>query len=146
MLHLYTGRDMIMPKPLDGLTRYLLDEAAAGDELARQLVLEHGRGLGNYAVVGARFVGLEGTPFTLVLAGGVLRHPSTLLPETIIERVRTTSPEVRPIRCRFEPVIGVLFSALEAAGIAIDEALLRRLDPTIPAPELFATAHDFTLT
>lgn len=145
MLHRYTGRATHLPKPAGGLTRYLLDEAAAGDEAASHIVIEHGRGLGNYAVVGARFVGLEGTPFTLVLAGGVLRHSTTLLPDTIIERVRITSPDVRPIRCRFEPVIGVLFSALEAAGVAIDDALLRRLNPTIPAPELFTTAHDFTL-
>jgi N-acetylglucosamine kinase-like BadF-type ATPase len=145
MLHLYTGRGMQLPKPLHGLTGILLDEAESGDQAARLIVLEHGRGLGNYAIAGARYVGLEGTLFTLVLAGGVLRHPSTLLAETIVERVRTTSPEVRAVHCRFEPVIGVLFSALEAAGIPIDDALLQRLNPTIPAPELFATAHDYTL-
>ncbi|HEV2581109.1 MAG TPA: hypothetical protein VGT44_09670, partial [Ktedonobacteraceae bacterium] len=145
MLHLQTGRGLHLPKRLDGLTRFLLDEAEAGDEVAKNVVLEHGQGLGNYAVVGARYVSLEGTPFTLVLAGGVLRHPSTLLADTIIARVRSTSPDVRPIRCRFEPVIGVLFSALEAASVTVDDALLHRLNPTIPAPDLFATAHDFTL-
>lgn len=145
ILHQYTGRGMGLPKRLSGLTRALLDEAEAGDEVARGIVLEHGRGLGNYAVVGARRVGLEGTPFTLVLAGGVLRHPSMLLADTVIERVRTTSPEVRPVRCRFEPVIGVLFSALEEAGVVVDDALQQRLHPTMPAPELFATAHDYTL-
>lgn len=142
MLHLYTGRVQRPAKRLDSLTRFLLDEAEAGDEASRQVVQEHGRGLGNFAVVAARFVGLEGTPFSLVLAGGVLRHPSTLLANTIVERVQLTSPEVRPIRCRFEPIIGVLFSALEAAGIIIDEALLERLVPTVPSSELFATALD----
>lgn len=144
MLHLYTGRGLHLPKRLDGLTRSLLDEAEAGDEAARHIVLEHGRGLGDYAIVGAHFVGLEGTPFTLVLAGGVLRHPSTLLPDTIVERVCRTSQGVRPIRCRFEPVIGVLFTALEEAGVTINDELLRRLNPTLPASELFATAHDVT--
>lgn len=145
MLHLYTGRGTSLPRRIDGLARYLLDEAEAGDEVARGIVLEHGRAFGNYAVVGARFVGLEGTPFTLVLAGGVLRHPSTLLVNTIIERVRVTSPDVCPVRCRYEPVVGVLFSALEAAGVTIDDALLQRLNPTLPGPALFATAHDYTL-
>ena len=110
--------------------------------LARQIVQEHGRALGDYAVVAARLVGLEGTPFSLVLAGGVLRHPSSLLANTIIERVQLTSPEVRPIRCRYEPIIGVLFSALEAAGMTIDETLLEQLIPTLPSSELFATALD----
>ena len=113
--------------------------------MARQIVLEHGRALGDYAVVAARFVGLEGTPFTLVLAGGVLRHPSTLLADAIIERVQLTSPEVRPKRSRFEPIIGVLFSALEDANVTIDEELLERLVPTLPSFELFETELDYTL-
>jgi N-acetylglucosamine kinase-like BadF-type ATPase len=142
MLHIFTGRVQRQAKRLDGLTRFLLDEAEAGDVIARQIVQEHGRALGNYAVVAARFVGLERTPFSLVLAGGVLRHPSKLLANTIIERVQLTSPEVRPIRCRFEPIIGVLFSALEAAGMTIDEALLERLVPSLPSSELFATTLD----
>jgi hypothetical protein len=78
-----------------------------------------------------------------VLAGGVLRHPSTLLPDAIVECVQTTSPDARPIRSRFEPVIGALFTALEAAGAAIDDALLDRLIPTIPPSELFATVLEY---
>ena len=145
MLHLFTGRIQRPAKQVDGLTRFLLDEAEAGDEVARQIVQEHGRALGDYAVVASRFVGLEGTPFSLVLAGGVLRHPSTLLADTIIKRVQLSSPEVRPKRSRFEPIIGVLFSALEAAGITIDEELLVRLVPTLPSSEFFATTLDYTL-
>lgn len=100
MLHLFTGRAQRPAKRIDGLTRFLLDEAEAGDVVARQIVQEHGRALGNFAVVAARLVGLEGTPFSLVLAGGVLRHPATLLLDTIVERVQLTSPEVRPTRSR----------------------------------------------
>ena len=46
-------------------------------------------------------------------AGGVLRHSSPLLADTIIERVRTTSLQVRPTHYPFEPIIGVLFTALD---------------------------------
>jgi N-acetylglucosamine kinase-like BadF-type ATPase len=145
MLHLFTDRLQRPARRIDGLTSFLLDEAEAGDVVARQIVMEQGQALGNYALVAARFVGLEGTPFSLVLAGGVLRHPSTLLADTIIERVKLSSPEVRPKRSRFEPIIGVLFSALEAANITIDEELLGRLVPTLPSSELFATAREYTL-
>jgi N-acetylglucosamine kinase-like BadF-type ATPase len=145
MLHLLTGRLQRPAKRIDGLVRFLLDEAEAGDVVARQIVLEHGQALGDYAVVAARFVGLEGTPFTLVLAGGVLRHTSTLLADTIIERVQLSSPEVRPKRSRFEPIIGVLFSALEDANVTIDEELLERLLPTLPSSEFFSTELDYTL-
>ncbi len=139
ILHKYTARVPHPTEHIDGLAPLLLDEADAGDLMARQIVQEHGRALGNYAIVAARRVGLEGTPFSLVLAGGVLRHPSTLLADTIVARVQTTSPEVRPTRSRFEPIVGVLFSALEAAGVTIDDALLARLIPTMPSSKLFAT-------
>lgn len=124
---------------VQGLTPLLLDEAEAGDAVARRIVREHGQALGNFAMVAAQRVGIEGAPFTLVLAGGVLRHPSSVLPEAIIERVRETSPDIRPTRSRFEPVIGVLFTALEAAGVFINDALLERLLPTMPDAMLFET-------
>jgi len=143
VLHLFTARGQHSPRRIDGMTPFLMDEAAAGDAAARKIVQDHGRALGEYAKVAARYVGLEGTPFSLVLAGGVLRHPSTLLADTIIERVQTNSPDVRPTRCRFEPVIGALFTALEAAGAPINDALLERLIPTIPSSELFATTREF---
>ncbi len=100
--------------------------------------------LGKYALAAARKVGIEGTAFTLVLAGGVFRHPSQLLADAIVECVRTTCPAVRPTRCRFEPIIGVLFTALEAAKVAVDDALLERMIPTIPGQELFMTAFDYS--
>jgi len=142
LLHLLTGRLQRPAKRIDGLTRILLDEAEAGDRIARQVVQEQGYALGNFVVVAARKVGLEGMPFSLVLAGGVLRHPSTILAEAIIDRVKLFSPEIRPIRSRFEPIIGVLFSALEDAHVNVDDQLLERLIPTLPAFELFATAMD----
>ncbi len=139
VLHLLTGRLKHPPINLGYLAPALLDEAQAGDAAARQIVIEHGTALGNYALVAARFVGLEGTAFRLVLAGGVLRHSSPLLADAIIAQVRTTSPDVQPVRYRYEPIIGVLFTALEAAEVAINDALLENLIPTIPAPSLFAT-------
>jgi N-acetylglucosamine kinase-like BadF-type ATPase len=139
ILHLFTHRTERPHINIGYLTPLLLDEAQAGDSVARQVVIEHGTWLGKYALAAARLVGIEGTPFTLVLAGGVFRHPSTLLADAIIAQVRATSPEVRPTRYRYEPIIGVLFTALEAAEIAIDETILDNLIPTIPGPSLFAT-------
>lgn len=139
VLHIFTRRIERASIDIGLLTPILLDEAHAGDIVARQIVEEHGKALGKYAQAAARRVGIEGTAFTLVLAGGVLRHPSPLLADAIINQVRTTSPEVRPTRYRFEPIIGVLFTALEAAEVAIDDALLGNLIPTIPASTLFAT-------
>jgi len=143
VLHFFTARPQIQYRSYSRVAPFLLDEAAAGDAAASKIVRDHGRALGEYARVAARKVGIQGTPFPLVLAGGVFRHSSALLPDAIIERVRITSPDVRPTRSRFEPVIGALFTALEASGTAIDDALLGRLIPTIPSPELFATTLEY---
>jgi N-acetylglucosamine kinase-like BadF-type ATPase len=141
VLHAVTGREQraLYNGQARKLTPILLDEAEAGDQVARRLVQEHGYALGTIGVAAARRVGIEGTAFPLVLAGGALRHPSSVLADAIIERIRVTSPDIVPMRSRFEPVIGVLFSALEAAGVAIDEALLERLIATIPDRDLFET-------
>ena len=142
VLHHFTSREKPATARADHLTPILLDEAQAGDGVAMRIVQEHGWALGNYALVAARRVGIEETAFTLVLAGGVFRNSSTLLADAIIERVRTTSPAVQPTLCRFEPIIGVLFTALEEALVAVDEAVLEKLVPTIPGPTLFSTISD----
>src|SRR5258708_19487414 len=114
VLHLFTGRVTQPPDHVDQLAPLLLDEAQAGDHLAIRIVQEHGRALGDYAVAAARRVGIEGTPFTLVLAGGVFLHPSALLTDAIIVTVQATSPAVRPTLCRFATIIRVLFTDFEA--------------------------------
>ena len=145
VLHMLTSRAQRAPSasgsltPLAQLAPILLDEAQTGDHMARQIVNMHGKALGNYALAAARRVGLEGTAFTLVLAGGVLRHPSPLLADAIIAQIRTTSPAIKPTRYRFEPIIGVLFTALEMAKVALNEAVLEKIIATIPTPAFFAT-------
>jgi N-acetylglucosamine kinase-like BadF-type ATPase len=136
VLHLFHDRLHVAPSGVDRLTPLLLDEAQAGDPLALRVVQEHGGALGDIALAAARQVGLEGTAFPLVLTGGVFRHPTTVLEDAIVARVRVTSPAVRPVRSRAEPVIGVLMQALLAAGAPADQALLNRLLLGMPVDAL----------
>lgn len=143
VLHAMTCREherLALP-PVAGLAPLLLDAAAQGDCVAQRIVREQGHAMGDYADVAAQRVGIEGTAFTLVLAGGVLRHPSSLLSEAIIERVHTHSPEVHTTRSRFEPVIGVLFTALETAQVTLDDPVRNRVISTIPDMTLFETVR-----
>jgi N-acetylglucosamine kinase-like BadF-type ATPase len=137
-LHAFTARGAT-PPDTGRLARLLLDEADRGDPTARQVALEFAQMLGDYALAGARQVGIMEAPFTLVLAGGVLRHPARLLTETLTDRVRAAAPRVQVIESRFEPAVGALFLALELAGAAIDAPLLARLTPTLPPAAFFAT-------
>ena len=132
VLHLFTNRLVPAPVKVDRLTPILLDEAHAGDAVALRVVREHGAALGDIALAAARKVGLEGTPFSLVLAGGIFRHPTAVLEDAIVARVRTTSPEIRLIRSRAEPIVGVLVQALGAAGFAVDRDLLDRIVSAVP--------------
>lgn len=127
VLHLFHNRLRPAPVRVDRLTPILLDEAQAGDALALRVLRQHGAALGTVALAAARQVGLEGTSFPLVLAGGVFRHPTTALEDAIVTRVRTTSPKIQPIRSSVEPIIGVLIEALLAAGVAVGGALRERL-------------------
>lgn len=132
VLHLFHNRLRPAPVRVDRLTPILLDEAHAGDTLALRVVREHGVALGNIALAAARQVGLDGAAFPLVLAGGVFRHPTTVLEDAIVARVHTTSPAVQPIRSSAEPIIGVLIEALVAAGVTVEGALRDRLLSTAP--------------
>ncbi|QBD78812.1 hypothetical protein EPA93_23630 [Ktedonosporobacter rubrisoli] len=139
VLHCCTGRNRKPPISIHRLAPILLSEAEAGDAVARRIVLEHGHALGDYALAAARHVGIEGTAFALVFAGGVFRHPTTILLDAIVERVRSTSPDVRPERSRFEPAIGVLLAALQASDVAINDEVIEKLIATLPDTSLFAT-------
>ena len=139
LLHAHTAHGTPAFGEAARLAPLLLDAAEAGDPTARAIVLEHGIGMGDYALATARRLGIAGTPFPLVLAGGVLRHPSPLLEQAIVARVRAAAPGAVPLRSRFEPAVGALLLALEAAAVRVDEALLARLEATAPEAALYAT-------
>lgn len=121
------------------LAPVLLDCAAAGDAIACGIVEREGRILGDYALVAARKVGLDREPFPLVMAGGVFRHASRLLPDALVRRVREEAPAVQPIASRFEPAVGALLCALADGGVPIDAALTARIEASLPKSELFKT-------
>jgi N-acetylglucosamine kinase-like BadF-type ATPase len=139
ILHQLTGRDMPRSDKRRQLVRPLFDAADAGDRAARQILISHGRALGEYAIVAAQKVGLLDQPFALALTGGVLRHSSPLLRDSLVERVRGAAPGVQAIRSRFEPAAGAVLLALDLLGIETDATLLERLEESLPAALFFAT-------
>ena len=110
----------------------VLDEADAGDAVAREIVAGQGRNLGDQTRVCAERVGLLGAEFAVVLAGGVFRHSSRLLAETLMERI----PGGRPVAAAHEPVVGALLFAFDGAGITPDP---ERLAASTPPAATFAT-------
>ena len=122
LLHAFTRLDAhsipVSEKALFAET--VLDEAAAGDAVAIELVTAAGTLLGDYARVSAARVGLLECGFTLVLCGGVLRHPSPLLRKAILAGV----PEGRPVSVTAAPIAGAVLLAADSAGLRLDRDAL----------------------
>jgi N-acetylglucosamine kinase-like BadF-type ATPase len=127
LLYLFHNRRHPAPSGLDRLAPILLDEAEAGDEAALRVVREHGKTLGDIALAAARRVEIEHTPFHLVLAGGVFRHPTTTFEDAVVARVRRAAPDAHPVRTTREPITGVLLQALTLAGTVVGPATRDRL-------------------
>lgn len=116
----------------------LLNAADAGDTLAVRIVEQHALRLAEYALVAARKVHL-GEAFTLVLNGGVFRHPGRLLTDTLTRHIQAHYPAVMLVHSRYEPAIGALLLALEATGTVVTEAVMHEVNQTLPPAELFLT-------
>lgn len=129
LLHAFTRRDgPISPWKAQRLAPLLLDLSDQDDAVARAIVREGGRALGEQARVCAARVGLplEGTP--LVLTGGVLQHPSPVLADAILERL----PGVTPIRAEHPPLLGAVLLAYDELGRSVPpDPLGARLSETV---------------
>ncbi|HEY7591117.1 MAG TPA: BadF/BadG/BcrA/BcrD ATPase family protein [Candidatus Limnocylindrales bacterium] len=142
VLHRWTHRerhertDKVDPAVLAPL---LLDAAEANDPVAVEIVDSHGRALGRTALAATRRVGIGGGPFHLALAGGVFRHPARHLADALVRTVRETAPSVEVVAAELEPAAGALLLAFDAAGIAVDEGVERRLRASLPKGDLYDT-------
>jgi len=133
VLHRFHNRQHEPSDDIGSLAPVLLDEADAGDDVALRVVREHGAGLGNIARVAIRKVGLESAAVPLVLAGGVFRHPTTVLEDAIVATLHQAAPAIRPMRSPAEPIIGVMLQALSTASVEIDPPFLDRLLSNVPS-------------
>ena len=141
VLRLLTARGTRRPTTIEmsKLAPIVLREADRGDGIARQIIEDHGVRLADYALIAVRRVGLENTRFTLVLNGGIFRHPGVALVDAITTRIQAISPGVSPIRSQNEPAVGALLLAFEAAGLAITPALIKRLSESAPPSSFYLT-------
>jgi len=117
LLHAFTRLDT-PPIPVSEKSLFaevVLDEAAAGDPVAVEIVTTAGTRLGDYGRLSADRVALD-DGFTVVLCGGVLRHPSPLLREAILARL----PAGRPVTASTEPVVGAVLLAGDSVGDTLD--------------------------
>jgi N-acetylglucosamine kinase-like BadF-type ATPase len=139
LLHARTRRGHGPVPPAKDLARAVLDEAAAGDGVALQIVREHARGLAAMAVVAAREVGLTGQAFPLVLTGGVLSHQSELFRQEIAAGVLQREALAQAVRPFAEPAVGALLLAFDAQALPAGHEVLERINRTGPPATFYET-------
>lgn len=119
--HLATATDVAVAIHLDAslgarlaeLAPMVFEVAAAGDELARSVVVRQGEEIATMARAALRRLGLTDAPADVVLGGGVLRGRDPLLHSVI----RDLLPEQARIRVvNAPPVVGAALLGLDALG------------------------------
>lgn len=113
----------------------LLDAAHDGDAASQQVVREHGLRMASYVRAAGRRVGLTDGHKRVVMAGGLLRNPSSQLRDSVRADLHDYLVAVSPL----EPVHGALLSAADRSGVPVPAS---RLGDSGPAPEFFSTAVD----
>jgi N-acetylglucosamine kinase-like BadF-type ATPase len=103
---------------IDELSPVLFTIAAAGDEVAREVVAQQAREVVALATIAARRLDLLDRPHAVVLGGGVLaaRHP--LLHQAVVGGILAVAPQARIGIVSDPPVAGAALLALDALAPA----------------------------
>jgi N-acetylglucosamine kinase-like BadF-type ATPase len=142
VLHGFTARRGRRPAPTGSLARVLLDQAAGGDATAVAIVRSQARDLAAVAAAAARRVGLGADHFRLALTGGVLRHPSRLLADGIVDEVRRRAPGAERVAPLFEPGVGALLLAFDAIPDVDPAAILEKVSASLPTQDLYVSRSE----
>ena len=116
LLHAFTRREDRIPlRHAERLTPVLLDLADEGDAVAAAIVRTSGGRLGDQArSARPRASACRSPGARVVLAGGVMQHPSTSLAGAILAGL----PGAVPVRTSRPPLLGALLLGYDALGVA----------------------------
>jgi N-acetylglucosamine kinase-like BadF-type ATPase len=102
----------------NGVAKLLFEAADQGDEVALAILRKQGEELGKSAAAVIRRLGMEQDSFDVVLAGSILTRGDDqgLIRELITKAVSRTAPDAKVTKLMIEPVVGAVWSAVEASG------------------------------
>ena len=106
----------IVPGRLGEVAPAVVDAAAAGDAVARQLVDRLAEEIVLMATRALTELGLARRPASVLLGGGMLRDGRGLLYEETLARLAERAPRATATPVTAAPVLGAALDALDAAG------------------------------
>jgi N-acetylglucosamine kinase-like BadF-type ATPase len=122
----YLHLGLIDHSRLNELSPLLFEVAANGDKVARGVVTRQADEIVALATVAARRLDLLGSPFTVVLGGGVVRARHPALNGLVVDGIHHLAPQATITIVEAPPVLGAALSALDAlATTATAHAALR---------------------
>lgn len=101
----------------------LLDADARGDAVARDIIAKYAAQLAPYVMVAAQKVSLEPS-FSVVLTGGLLRHPTSTLARCLVDDITALAPQSRVLRSIAPPVAGAVLEAIALSGCEVTGSLV----------------------
>ncbi len=117
-----------LPVAVRHLAPYVFECAEAGDAVAQRLLRQLALGLAELVIAGLRRLSLTEIPVEVVLAGGLFQGRSMILLETLRAAIAAQAPQARLVEARYEPVVGAVLLAWEAAGLPFNAAMAERLE------------------
>jgi N-acetylglucosamine kinase-like BadF-type ATPase len=105
--------------------------AERGDAVARSILAEAGRSLGESTAHVVRCLGMEDDPFDLVLAGGMFRADTRYLVDGLESVVRPLAPRVRVRPLEDPPVVGAVLMAIDSTDGPANPGSRKRLAESV---------------
>ncbi|BBH22884.1 kinase [Paenibacillus baekrokdamisoli] len=113
--------------PLE-VVKLLFEAAEAGDRVALDILHKQGVELSKSVVAVTRKLGLGDTEFDVVLAGSLLtKGDKGWIRSPIEEALRQAAPLASLVTLKNDPVIGAVWSAMEADGLTVSTAVSDRM-------------------
>ncbi|MBO9101676.1 MULTISPECIES: N-acetylglucosamine kinase [unclassified Rhizobium] len=140
LLHMFTSRERERQPRRASLVPILFQEAERGDPAAFEIISQHGRALGDFAIAAARKVDIADKDFHLLLAGGVFRNPSMIMRTSLLDRMRQYTNAFTVFDSRSEPIKGAVMAALRLQSCNASLEVSTMLDSTFPPICFFESA------
>ena len=116
---------------IENVAPLVIQAAADGDGVAREILDHVGREMGADVVLVAARLGMISDPFDVVLAGGFLAAAGEFVTRPLEQAVRLETSDATFVRLETSPVVGAVLMGLDATGCAAGTDVRARLAATV---------------